>query len=145
MDKQSYRSYTEPPKEETRPPPPYGPGFGCNGGHVRLVDATFDELPKEMLDIQSPGYNGQMKVLSTLVFEELYPLLATLSMRPYGLWPVARLHPREVYVGTTDASQEAWWEFNRIDQVAAMRFFEDMRRKKAALVARRAGGEGSRS
>ena len=30
VDKQSYRSYTEPLKEEIRPPPPYGPGFGCN-------------------------------------------------------------------------------------------------------------------
>lgn len=145
VDKQSYRSYTEPLKEEIRPPPPYGPGFGCNGGHVRLVDTTFDQLPKDMLDSQSPGYKGQMKVLSTLVFEELYPLLATLSVRPFGLWPAARLHPREVYVGATDASQEGWWEFNRIDQVAAMRFFDDMRQKKAALVARRAAGEGSGS
>ena len=112
---------------------------------MRLVDTTFDQLPKDMLDSQSPGYKGQMKVLSTLVFEELYPLLATLSVRPFGLWPAARLHPREVYVGATDASQEGWWEFNRIDQVAAMRFFDDMRQKKAALVARRAAGEGSGS
>jgi hypothetical protein len=98
-----------------------------------------------MLDADSPGYKGQMKVLSTLIFEELYPLLATLSVRPFGLWPAARLHPREVYVGTTDASQEGWWEFHRIEQAAAMRFFDDMRQKKAALVARRAGGESSRS
>ena len=37
IDKQAYASYAESPKEEVRPPPPYGPGFGCNGGHVRLV------------------------------------------------------------------------------------------------------------
>jgi hypothetical protein len=70
-------------------------------------------------------------------FVQLYPLLATLSVRPPGLWPCARLHPREVYVGTTDASQEGWWEFNRIDQAMMQGFFESMRAKKADLLAKK--------
>jgi hypothetical protein len=137
VDKQAYASYAEEPKPEVRPPPPYGPGFGCNGGHARLVDATYDQLPQEMIDQLSPGYKGEMKVLSTLLLEEIYPLLATLSVRPFGLWPCARLHAREVYVGTTDASQELWWEFNRIDQARMQMFFDDMRKKKADLLARK--------
>lgn len=135
VDKQAYASYTDPPTPEIRPPPPYGPGFGCNGGHVRLVDATFDQLPKEMIDKVSPGYRGEVKVLSTLLLEEVYPLLATLSVRPFGLWPCARLHAREIYVGTTDASQEGWWEFNRIDQAMMQGLFDSMRKKKADLSA----------
>ncbi len=139
VDKQAYASYIDPPTEpEARPPPPYGPAFGCNGGHVRLVDATYDQLSQEMIDALSPGYKGEMKVLSSLLLEEIYPLLATLSVRPFGMWPCARLHAREVYVGTTDAAQEAWWENNRIDRTVMLMFFEDMRKKKADLIARRA-------
>lgn len=137
VDQQSYQSYAEPPKEEIRPPPPYGPGFGSNGGHVRLVDAVFDQLPQHVIDSTSPGYKGEMKVLSTLIFEEVYPLLATMSLRPYGLWPVARLHGREVYIGTTDASQEGWLEFQRIELALTGRFFEHLRSKKAAMQAAR--------
>lgn len=133
VDKQAYASYVDPPEEETRPPPPYGPGFGSNGGHVRLVDSTYDQLPQDLIDAVSPGYKGEMKILSTLLLEELYPLLATLSIRPFGLWPCARLHPREVYVGTTDASQEGWWESQRIDKSMMQGFFESLRAKKAAL------------
>ncbi|KAG9187115.1 hypothetical protein G6011_04986 [Alternaria panax] len=136
VDKQAYASYVEPPMEEVRPPPPYGPGFGCNGGHVRLVDGTFDELPQEIIDALAPGYKGEIKVLSTLLLEEVYPLLATHAVRVFGLWPCARLHPREVYVGTTDAAQEGWWEFSRIDQAMMQGFFESMRSRKADLLAR---------
>lgn len=78
-----------------------------------------------LLDAVSPGYKGQMKVLSSLVLEELYPLLAAPAVRPTSLWPLARLHPREVYVGHTVPSQESWWEWNRIDQVSMMKWMKD--------------------
>jgi hypothetical protein len=42
-----------------------------------------------------------------------------------------------VYVGTTDAAQEGWWEFGRIDQAMMQGFFESMRSKKADLLARK--------
>jgi hypothetical protein len=132
IDAQSYDSYAHPEPESGPPPPPYGPCFGDNGGHVRLVDTL--EYPQGMLDEMSLGYSGQMKVLSSLVFTEIYPLLATNALRTTDLWPLARLHPREVYVGHTTESQEAWWEFGRIDMEAMMGgFFADMRKKKAAM------------
>ncbi|KAF2026783.1 hypothetical protein EK21DRAFT_92138 [Setomelanomma holmii] len=136
IDAQSYVSYVHPDPEEARPrPPPFAACFGDRGGHVRLVDTV--EYPKEMLDEISPGYKGEMKMLSSLVFTEVYPLLATSALRPTSLWPLARLHPREVYVGHTTSSQESWWEFCRLD-VAAMTngFFEEMRKKKAAMLKR---------
>jgi hypothetical protein len=133
IDAQSYSSYAHPEPEQERPPPPFGPCFGDRGGFVRLVDTV--SYSQEMLDETSPGYKGEMKVLSSLVFEELYPVLATFAARPRALWPLARLHPREVYVGHTIASQESWWEFRRIDTVAmASGMFEQMRKKKAALL-----------
>jgi hypothetical protein len=96
VDKQAYASYTDLVSgPEVRPPPPYGPGFGCNGGHVRLVDGSYKQLSQEMIDRLAPGYKGEMKMLSTLLLEEIYPL-ATFSIRPFGLWPCARLHEREV-------------------------------------------------
>lgn len=137
VDKQSYASYSTPQEEEVRPPPPYGPCFGDNGGHVRLVDTAYEQLPRNLIDQTAPGYKGEMKVLSTLVFEELYPLLATFSQRPHTLWPCARLHPREVYVGTSDSAQEGWWESKRIDMVAlGGGFLADLRRRQADLLAR---------
>jgi hypothetical protein len=133
IDAQSYDSYAHPEPEFGRPPPPFGPCFGDKGGHVRLVDTL--EYPQEMLDDISPGYSGEMKVLSSLVFTEVYPLLATNALKTTELWPLARLHPREVYVGHTNESQEAWWEFGRIDMGAMMGgMFADIRKKKAAML-----------
>lgn len=116
-DKQSFLSYAQRRQEEIRPPPPYGPGLSSNGGQVRLVDTGYEQTPQELISETQPGYKGEMKVLSILLFEEIYPLLATLSLRPLALWPSVRLHPKEVYVGTTDSAQENWWEFNKIDTV----------------------------
>jgi hypothetical protein len=132
VDKQSYDSYKDPEKEEPTPPAPFSATYGDKGGHVRLVDTS--QYPQDLLDCNSPGYKGQMKVLSSLVFTEVYPLLATFALRPTGLWVLARLHPREVYVGHTTGAQEYWWEFNRID-VAAMTgaFFADAKKRQAAL------------
>jgi hypothetical protein len=133
IDAQSYSSYAHPEPEMERPPMPYGPCFGDKGGFVRLVDTV--EYPPGMLDATSPGYQGELKVLSNLVFTDVYPLLATFALRPASLWPLARLHPREVYVGHTIDSQEYWWEFCRIDTVAMTTgMFADMRKKKAAML-----------
>lgn len=138
VDRQSYASYSEPAKEEeVRPPLPYGPCFGDNGGHVRLVDTTYESLPRDLVDQTAPGYKGEMKILSTLVFEEIYPLVATMSMRPHTLWPCARLHPREVYVGTSDSAQEGWWESCRIERVGlGGAFLAHLRQRQATLQTR---------
>jgi hypothetical protein len=132
IDAQSYDSYAYPEPEFERPPPPFGPCFGDKGGHVRLVDML--EYPQEMLDEIAPGYSGEMKVLSSLVFTDVYPLLATNALKTTDLWPLARLHPREVYLGHTNKSQEACWEFGRIDIGAMMGgMFADIRKRKDAM------------
>jgi hypothetical protein len=104
VDAQSYASYAHADSEPEGPPPPppFAQSFGDKGGHVRLVG-----YPQGMLDQMSPGYRGELKVLSSLVFTEVYPPLATFALRPMGLWPLARLHPKEVFVGHTTGAQEA--------------------------------------
>jgi hypothetical protein len=132
IDSQSYASYSGPKVEEGPLPPPFGPDFGSMGGFVRLVDTV--KPPQDLIDATSPGYKGEMKVLSSLLLEELYPLLASKAIRPFSLWPLARLHMKEVYVGHTVNSQEAWWNWNKIDTSSMLQmFFQDMRKKKAQL------------
>jgi len=129
IDHQSYTSYTSPePSPEKRQPLPFGPCFGNNGGHVRLIDTL--EYDPEMIDATSPGYEGELKVLSSLVLTELYPVLASNVLRPPSLWVNARLHPKGVWVGHTTQSQDAWWEWQRIDHVAMLRGFLDSMRGK---------------
>lgn len=99
---------------------------------MNLVDIL--EYPRDFIDRESPRYSGSMRVLSSLLLEEVYPLLADRVVRPTALWPLARLHPREVYVGHTVGSQESWWEFNRIQVASTMtRFMEHIRKKKGEL------------
>ncbi|KAF2682288.1 hypothetical protein K458DRAFT_406023 [Lentithecium fluviatile CBS 122367] len=128
VDLHSYISYAQPEPEE-RPPPPYGPCFGDRGGFIRLVDTR--EYNPQVIDAESPGYKGELKVLSSLVLEEVYPLVASSALTPSSLWPLARLHPREVYVGHTVGSQEYWWEFNNIDTVSMNQAFLKHLREKA--------------
>ncbi|KAF2265558.1 hypothetical protein CC78DRAFT_514899 [Lojkania enalia] len=106
VDPQSYDSYMSSMSERDESKP-----YGDMGGHVRLVDtAVYDpQLIKEV----SPGFTGDFKVLTTLVFDELYPLLVSLTQRPLDLWPLARLHPHSTYVGQTVQSQEDEWELQR--------------------------------
>ncbi|KAF1956792.1 hypothetical protein CC80DRAFT_492288 [Byssothecium circinans] len=135
IDDQSYDSHMHAKSEDPSEGPlplPFRGSYGDNGPHVRLVDTV--EYPQEMLDELYPGYNGELKVLSSLVLEELYPLLATYAIRPAGLWPLARLHPQEVFVGHTVNVQEAWWEWNRIEKTSMMTaFWEHLRKKKTAM------------
>ncbi|KAF2475001.1 uncharacterized protein BDR25DRAFT_215346 [Lindgomyces ingoldianus] len=129
VDSQSCISYSH-PFPESRPP------FGDSGGHIRLVDpAVYDP---ELIRQTAPGFTGNFKVLTTLVFDEIYPLLSTLAQRPKDLWPLARLHPLQIYVGPTVKAQEEEWEFHRsmkADMLPA--FFEYVRNKQ------RQGGNGS--
>jgi hypothetical protein len=68
-----------------------------------------------MIAATSPGFIGSFNVLTSLLFDEVYPLLASYAIRPREMWPLARLHPEQVYVGPTVASQEREWELARRD------------------------------
>jgi hypothetical protein len=134
VDSPSYQSYAGPFHKEPSVPPLHREVFGDGGGFVRLIDTIV--YPESSIE-NSPGYRGEVKVLSSLLLEEVYPLLATLAVRPPDLWPIARLHPREVYVGHTVDSQEVGFEWQRQEREIAShmisRFMEHLRKQKVAL------------
>jgi hypothetical protein len=70
------------------------------------------------IDTIAPGYEGELKVLASLVLTELYPMLASSMLRPSELWVNARLHPEGVWVGHTTWAQEAWWEVLRYNHLS---------------------------
>jgi hypothetical protein len=81
---------------------------------VRLVDPTFDATDPQFIRETAPGYKGEVKVLASLVFEDVYPLLASMAQRAIDLWPPAILHPSQVYTGPAVPTQEAEWEEMRL-------------------------------
>jgi hypothetical protein len=55
------------------------------GGYVKVVDAMFDpssshtqQLTKET----APGHNGCIKVLGLVLWDDVYPLLVSMAVRP---------------------------------------------------------------
>lgn len=82
---------------------------GDFSGFVLAVDAGYD--PKEGIERpdESPGYTGQMRVLGSLVWGDLYALFASQSALLEDLWPLAMDHPNQVYVGPTAPLQVFIW------------------------------------
>ncbi|KAF2200637.1 hypothetical protein GQ43DRAFT_432313 [Delitschia confertaspora ATCC 74209] len=74
VDHQYYSSYTNPKLEEQRLTPPFGPSFGDRDSFICLMDTEAANYNSADTDRSSPGHKGELKVLSSLVLEELYPL-----------------------------------------------------------------------
>jgi hypothetical protein len=83
------------------------------GGYVKIVDASFDPSSSQQQQVireQAPGYNGCHKVLGSVLWDDVYPLLASLAIRPWSFWSLSVLHPTRVYTGTPITRQEDIWE-----------------------------------
>jgi hypothetical protein len=114
IDSECFSSYTSPP-----PPLPLltdRKPHGDHGGYFKLIDTS--PYSSKSIEETAPGYKWELRVLGSLVFEDVYPLVASLAQRPRDLWPYACLHPMQVYVGPTVPSQEKEWE--RIWQIREM-------------------------
>ncbi|KAJ5493965.1 Major facilitator superfamily domain general substrate transporter [Penicillium fimorum] len=106
IDSASFASYTT---------DSYGPATsqlnrGDFTGFLLAIDPTFDlkegiERPNE-----SPGYNGQMRILGSLVWSDLYSLQAAQTCLLEDYWPLASEHPNMVYVGPTIPWQRFIWQ-----------------------------------
>jgi hypothetical protein len=84
------------------------PPYGDYGGFLTLIDtATY---PAQLIHEQAPGYQNKLRVLSSTVFDDVYPLVASLAQRPRDLWPLAMQHPNQVYVGPIVKTQEKDWD-----------------------------------
>lgn len=57
--------------------------YGDYGGFLKLVDtASYDP---RLITEQAPGYKNELKVLGSLVFDDLYPMIVSLLQRPRDL------------------------------------------------------------
>jgi hypothetical protein len=82
---------------------------GDFGGFLTAVEANFDpDNPGEHAE-ESPGFTGQMRVLGSLIWSDLYALAAAQTAYPEDLWPLAMNHPWQVYVGPyVDVQRKLW-------------------------------------
>lgn len=63
------------------------------------VDAEWDPVEGPDRPDESPGYHGQMRILGSLVWGDLFAMYASQSALLEDLWPLALDHPNTVYVG----------------------------------------------
>ncbi|KAJ5771260.1 uncharacterized protein N7511_003311 [Penicillium nucicola] len=105
IDSTSYASYTT---------NLYGPSTsmvvpGDFTGFLLAVDPDFD--PEEGIERpdESPEYSGQMRVLGSLIWSDLYSLFSAQAAQLEDFWPLAMEHPNQVYVGPTIPWQLYAW------------------------------------
>ncbi|KAJ5135333.1 uncharacterized protein N7515_004611 [Penicillium bovifimosum] len=109
VDAASFASYTT---------DSYGPATsllnpGDFTGFLLAVDGSFDPVEGIERPDESPGYSGQMRILGSLIWGDLYSLLSSQTARLEDIWPLAIEHPNLVYVGPTIPLQRlAWREHN---------------------------------
>ncbi|RYP24675.1 hypothetical protein DL765_000402 [Monosporascus sp. GIB2] len=84
-DAASVSSYLK-PQSESSPP-------GEGGGFICAVDVDYD--PDEGLDRpdESPGYGGTLRVLGSLLWDDLSAVVASHTGSLSSLWPLAMNHP----------------------------------------------------
>ncbi|KAF4769838.1 hypothetical protein HAV15_011371 [Penicillium sp. str.  len=79
-------------------------------GFLLAVDPDFDPEEGSTRPDESPGYSGQMRILGSLVWSDLYSLLASQTSDLEDHWPLASEHPNMVYVGPTVPWQRFIWQ-----------------------------------
>ncbi|KAL7896714.1 hypothetical protein HDV63DRAFT_378348 [Trichoderma sp. SZMC 28014] len=70
------------------------------GGFVMAIDVDFDpNAPDDERSEESPGYSGVLRVLGSVLWDDLGALLVTQTQHLSDLWPLAMNHPHSVYQG----------------------------------------------
>ncbi|KAI0476526.1 hypothetical protein GGR56DRAFT_666094 [Xylariaceae sp. FL0804] len=91
-DEASVASYLTPQPEGSSPP-------GDAGGFICAVDARFDPAEGAWRPDESPGYPGTLKILGSLLWDDISALIASHASSLEGMWPLAMNHPAHIYVG----------------------------------------------
>ncbi|KAJ5950621.1 uncharacterized protein N7479_009034 [Penicillium vulpinum] len=79
-------------------------------GFLLAIDPEFDPEKGISRPDESPGYSGQMRILGSLVWSDLYSLLSSQTSGLEDHWPLASEHPNMVYVGPTIPWQRFIWQ-----------------------------------
>jgi hypothetical protein len=82
---------------------------GDFGGFVLAVDPDFDPEEENTHSEESPGYSGEVRILASLLWDDLGAMNMMQTQGLFDIWPLAMKHPLKVYVGpVVKAQQEAW-------------------------------------
>ncbi|KAL4902917.1 hypothetical protein BDW74DRAFT_54542 [Aspergillus multicolor] len=95
VDAASYTSYTSSSYKPCIPAIPTGDFTGF----VLAVDPDFDPAEGPDRPDETPGFYGQLRVLGSLVWGDLFGMLASQCAILEDLWPLALDHPDHVYAG----------------------------------------------
>jgi hypothetical protein len=108
--------------------------------HVLLVEAGFDPknptyFPKksQIYRGEVPPYQGQVRVLGSLVWSDVFAFLASEAQFLADLWSLAVMHPSHVYVGPIVKSQEMEYNDRRqMESLMIEAFYAHLRKKTGA-------------
>ncbi|KAJ5793803.1 hypothetical protein N7457_000402 [Penicillium paradoxum] len=129
VDSASFASYTTnaygPATSELSP--------GDFAGFLLAVDPDYDEEEGIERPDESPGFSGQMRILGSLVWGDLYSRLTSQSAYIEDLWPLAIEHPNLVYVGPTIPLQRIAWKVHSGMRWALLRAVVDHIKLKRGL------------
>jgi hypothetical protein len=104
-DQASIASYLAPtPAPESTVP-------GDVGGFILAVDADFDAEDRDPDRAEeSPGFDGSLRVLGSLLWDDLAALMAMQTQGLEELWGLAMDHPLKIYVGPVTGAQQRSWK-----------------------------------
>ncbi|KAK3312732.1 hypothetical protein B0H66DRAFT_537814 [Apodospora peruviana] len=136
-DEQTVQSYTDPLPESVPP--------GDNLPSILAVDAVFTEESGDESESvsESPGFNGEMRILTSLLWDELSVFLYQDTYRLFEMWPLASRHPRGVYTGPITAAQEENWRllYQQLKKDALKRHGTGRDQQRAAAADGNASGQ----
>jgi hypothetical protein len=80
---------------------------------VLAVNPDFQPHAIEARNEEHPGFTGEMRILTGLIWSDLFAMLTLQSANLEDLWPLAMEHPNQVYTGPIVPAQvEAWRRLN---------------------------------
>lgn len=79
------------------------------GGFVLAVDVDFDPADIDRAD-ETPGYHGTLRILTSLLWDDVNPLMLLQTQQLSDLWPLAMYHPLLVYSGPVMPAMRLKWE-----------------------------------
>ncbi|KAK3395238.1 hypothetical protein B0H63DRAFT_386195, partial [Podospora didyma] len=85
-------------------------GFITVAGHDADISLVSGVAPRSQTTNDSPGFDGTVRVLGAVLFDDIWPSLHTRVNPLKAFWPIAMAHPLCVYTGPYAPHQVAGWQ-----------------------------------
>ncbi|KAF2762044.1 hypothetical protein EJ05DRAFT_496920 [Pseudovirgaria hyperparasitica] len=82
------------------------------GPSILAIDTTWTApAAHDILRLHiEAGYNGRLRVLAEVLWDDFAALLVSDAQRMVDLWPLAKHHPSKVYIGTVVQAHKILWQ-----------------------------------